>query len=318
LNEFKVQGDPLTRIRNVRAAQYAREVAEWQQATAKWRATDQIGHKPIRPEPLLEQPVFSKKEFYSLPSLPSTWTWVRLGDLFASAPQNGLYKPASSYGRGTPIIRIDSFYDGAIIPDIQLKRLALLPGETDKYRVKAGDILINRVNSIEYLGKCALVTKIEESTVFESNIMKFTVLDSEISQRYLVAYLSSHGGRTRLCSNAKHAVNQASINQTDVASTPVPLPTVAEQHEIASELGAMLAGAERAEKEVEIQLAKSNALRQAILKKAFSGQLVAKCTDDEPASVLLERIRAERDAGTTQTRHETKRAKNGKKRHRAA
>lgn len=304
--QFTATDDALARIRSAREARYAISLTEWHNAMARWRTNGQIDNKPSKPERICEQPAFSPQDLASLPSLPPNWTWVRLGEFFSSSPQNGLYKPASSYGNGTPIIRIDSFYDGVITRDIQFKRLALRPDEIEKYRVNVGDVLINRVNSIEYLGKCALVTKIEEPTVFESNIMKFSILDSEISNRYLVAYLASRGGKNRLCQNAKHAVNQASINQTDVALTPVPFAPIVEQHEIVKQIEAMLSGADRAEKDIEIQLAKSNMLRQSILKKAFSGQLAAQDATDEPASALLARICAERE------KSEPKKKRNGK------
>ena len=145
------------------------------------------------------------------------------------------------------------------------------------------------------MGKCALVNGLTEETVFESNIMKCTLVDNLISKQFSTAYLASHYGRTRLCENAKHAVNQASINQTDVGNTPFPLAPLAEQKLIVEILEERLSLIDQTEADIKQQLQKAEALRQSILKHAFSGKLVAQDPNDEPASVLLERIKAEKE-----------------------
>jgi len=290
-DELETPNKILARIRDERAARYTAAMDEWELDVAKWRAAGEVGGRPSKPERILDQPDVALEELNLLPSLPPSWTWIRLGELFSLSPQNGLYKPASSYGTGTPIIRIDSFYDGELIPDAEFKRLAITPDEIEKYLVEVGDLLINRVNSIEYLGKCALVSSLKEKSVFESNIMKLSVLDWAIEKTFVTSYLSSHSGRMRLCRNAKHAVNQASINQADVAFTPVPLPTLAEQREISNIVDRVLTQAAMLTSELDYQSRRAEALRQSILTNAFSGQLVAQDPNDESASVLLNRIR---------------------------
>ena len=72
-------------------------------------------------------------------------------------PQNGLYKPQTDYVQddtGIPILRIDAFYNGKVTNWNTLKRLICSETEIDRYLLKENDIVINRVNSIEYLGKC--------------------------------------------------------------------------------------------------------------------------------------------------------------------
>src|SRR2546422_105242 len=82
---------------------------------------------------------------------PKNWPVSPLGELLVSGPQNGLYKHSSSYGKGTPILRIDAFYDGVITDVRSLKRLEVTQEELSKYQLNDGDIVINRVNSPEYL-----------------------------------------------------------------------------------------------------------------------------------------------------------------------
>ena len=102
-----------------------------------------------------------------------SWEESNLGSFIACGPQNGLYKPKSSYGDGIRIIRIDAFYDGVIEQWDELKRLRLDENEIECYSLNLNDILINRVNSMQYLGKSALVRELKDICVFESNIMRW-------------------------------------------------------------------------------------------------------------------------------------------------
>ncbi len=160
--------------------------------------------------------------------VPEQWDVVPLGNLIACGPQNGLYKPHSSYGAGRPIIRIDDFSnEGEVLRHVR-HRVELDEAETEKYEVKPNDILINRVNSLSHLGKVALIPNGLESTVFESNMMRFSVA-SPMLPEYMFRFLTSAAARHHLRGKAKRAVAQSSINQGDVASTPVPVPPPKEQ-----------------------------------------------------------------------------------------
>ena len=90
-------------------------------------------------------------------------------------PQNGLYKPQTDYVQddtGIPILRIDAFYNGKVTNWNTLKRLICSETEIDRYLLKENDIVINRVNSIEYLGKCAHIVGLKEKTDFEEKVVE--------------------------------------------------------------------------------------------------------------------------------------------------
>jgi type I restriction enzyme S subunit len=162
---------------------------------------------------------------------PLRWPEISLGEAITDGPRNGLYKPASCYGSGTPIVRIDAFYDGIIT-----KRLALSDDERERFALSPGEILINRVNSLEFLGKSALVPDLVEPTVFESNMMQFGVDDDVLLPRFLVELLQSPHVKAQILHCAKHAVNQSSINQADVRSLQVFVPPIDLQHEYVARL----------------------------------------------------------------------------------
>lgn len=222
------------------------------------------------------------------------WKSTTIEDLLSNDIKNGLYKPKSYYGSGVKIIRIDGFYDGFIKDFDSLQKVNLTEKEIQQFEISINDILINRVNSIEYLGKCWHVTSLPERCVFESNMMKLSIDTKKIFPAFLRTFLVSHLGLSQLRANAKHAVNQASINQTDVKNVIVPIPSEKEQKEIVRRVESLFALADQIEQQYQSGMSKVKSLPQSILAQAFRGELVPQDPNDEPASVLLERIQKER------------------------
>lgn len=188
-------------------------------------------------------------------------------------PQNGMYKPKNDYGNGTRILRIDGFYDGFIVENYPYKRLRLSDEEIQKYSLSIGDLVVNRVNSMPYLGKCALVRTLDETTVFESNMMRITLDSNLINGDFLTYYLSSLEGKRELTKNAKQAVNQASINQTDISNAMIPIPEMAIQRKVLRAIESRMSICDSIEKTVDTALQQAEAMIQSILKKAFEGEL---------------------------------------------
>ena len=177
-------------------------------------------------------------EMFGDPELnPKGWPIEALGDVLCVEPQNGLYKPQSDYvqdGTGIPILRIDAFYDGKVTDFSGLKRLNCTDTEKSRYLLAENDIVINRVNSLEYLGKCARITGMIEPTVFESNMMRFHVDESLIDPCYMTRLLCSAFIYKQILIRAKKAVNQASINQRDVQSFKILVPPIGLQKQFAA------------------------------------------------------------------------------------
>ncbi|OAA85396.1 restriction endonuclease subunit S [Clostridium coskatii] len=221
-----------------------------------------------------------------------SWKQVIFEELIKTGPQNGLYKPQTAYGQGCMIVRIDNFYDGTINPWYTLKRLLLEESEEENYGLKNDDIIINRVNSIQYLGKSALVRNLEDSCVFESNVMRLTLTEDAIPE-YIIRYLNSNLGLRELRKNAKHAVNQASINQTDVKNVIVIIPSIEEQQEIVRILDNLLGNEQRAKELCDV-IEKIDLMKKAILAKAFRGELGTNNPEEESAFELLKEVLKEK------------------------
>jgi len=192
------------------------------------RGIDAHGH--LRP-PQSEVPDLYKRS--ELGWIPREWECMSFGTFILGGPQNGLYKPFSAYSDdGFPIVRIDGFYNGALCDSNTFRRLNLTAAELALYRIVKNDILVNRVNSIEYVGKSAIVDYLTEPTVYESNIMRLRVDNRQMIPHFAIRLLCLPivEKQLRLC--AKSAIAQASINQGDIRSCFLPVPAVIEQGKI--------------------------------------------------------------------------------------
>lgn len=164
------------------------------------------------------------------------WKKIKIKNAVTVEPQNGMYKPQSDYvtdGSGIPILRIDGFYNGVVTDFSSLKRLKCSENERKKYLLYEDDVVINRVNSIEYLGKCAHINGLLEDTVYESNMMRMHFDSTRFHPVYICRLLCSRFVYDQIVNHAKQAVNQASINQKDVLEFEIYEPPLKLQTQFA-------------------------------------------------------------------------------------
>ena len=171
--------------------------------------------------------------------VPESWVVVELGTLFEKQPQNGIYKHKRDYGSGIQILRIDDFSNDGDVVTRAGNLVTLARNEIGTYGLEPGDIVINRVNSLSHLGKTALIGAIGDQMVFESNMMRFSVDESQVLKEYVFKFLNSPLTKKQIIGTAKRAVAQSSINQGDVKSIIVPKPSLEEQVEIVAGLDAV-------------------------------------------------------------------------------
>lgn len=222
-----------------------------------------------------------------------SWNVISFGNLILNGPQNGLYKPKDAYGNGTKILRIDGFYDGYVEDWGTLKRLTLSAAEIELYELHLDEIVINRVNSMPYLGKSALIRELPETCVFESNMMRISLNKERVISEFIIRYLNSPAGLAELRKNAKQAVNQASINQKDVKNVIVKLPASDEQAEIVRILDSVLTQEQQAKEAAEAVLSQIDTMKKAILARAFRGELGTNDPAEEWAGKMVKKLISE-------------------------
>ena len=239
-----------------------------------------------------------------LPDLPEGWVWATVGQL-SSRIQYGTSAKAKADSSGHPVLRMGNIQDG----NLDLTDLKYLPREhpeTQKTLLTPGDLLFNRTNSAELVGKSAVYKTSHPTASFASYLIRVIFLD-RLFPDYVCTYINSQHGRAYISQVKSQQVGQANVNGTKLAAMPIPLPPSAEQRRIVAEVERRLSVIQQAEAAVEASMIRAERLRQSILKQAFSGKLVPQDPSDEPASVLLERIRAERAAAAAKSQRKPRR-----------
>lgn len=162
--------------------------------------------------------------------------------------------------------------------------------------VNAGDFLFSRANTIELVGACVISEIVTKRIMLSDKILRLVLVNEEL-KIWLLTLLRSEFGRKHI--EVLASGNQESmrnIGQERLRQIPVPLPCLNEIKKASELLSANIIAAKEQEQAIALALHQSTAQRQNLLRAAFAGELVPQDPNDEPASVLLERIRAERAA----------------------
>ena len=231
-----------------------------------------------------------------LPELPEGWVWAKSDQLLVRS-EYGTSVKCSYESNGLPVLRIPNIVQGEI--DLRDLKYATKPLPVDPQRMlQAGDVLMCRTNgSVNLVGKTAVVkTKLDAFHSFASYLLRFRFADTQSLPQWFHVFTTSLLGRSFIESNAASSAGQNNVSLKLIHGMPIPIPPLAEQRRIVAEVERRLSVIQQAEAAVEVGLKRVERLRQSILKQAFSGKLVPQDPNDEPASVLLERIRAEREA----------------------
>ena len=231
-----------------------------------------------------------------LPELPQGWVWASL-DQLALDSSYGTSVKCGYESQGASVLRIPNVIARKLVLD-DLK-FASQPLDLHKSEYLApGDILVVRTNgSVSLVGRAAEVTEpLPGDFYFASYLLRVRCLETSVVHRWVSALLASRQGRSWIESRAASSAGQHNLSLSTLLTIPIPLPPIVEQAEAMNALEAVLLSVSEQEQFLDKSLQQSTAQRQNILRAAFSGQLVPQDPHDEPASVLLERIRAERAA----------------------
>jgi len=206
----------------------------------------------------------------------------------------GQQRSATDVLRPVPYLRVANVQRGWL--DLsEVKTIDATGAEIEQLRLVAGDVLFNEGGDRDKLGRGWIWQGQIEECIHQNHVFRARIRDGVLHPKLLSWYANS-AGQEYFSAEGKQTTNLASINRTKLAALPVPVPPFVEQLRIVAEVERRLSLVEKLEAVVEDAQRRAAALRQSILKRAFAGKLVPQDPDDEPADVLLERIRAERVA----------------------
>ena len=166
------------------------------------------------------------KEAPGVGTIPADWKVVRLGDVLETTTY-GTNVSLDGGGR-VPILRMNNLQDGEI--DLTEVRSADLANEDlGKLSLVPGDILFNRTNSLDLVGKVAVVRDLPQPISFASYLVRLRVYRNRVDPFWLSSLLGFPGCQSRIRRFATRGVSQANINPTSLKSLLIPLPSLLEQ-----------------------------------------------------------------------------------------
>jgi len=204
-------------------------------------------------------------------ALPAGWCSSTLGDLCEGPGQYGTSKKSNNDRKGVPVLGMYHIHEGRIRWE-NMSHVELPSGELTKYLLRWGDLLFNRTNSAELVGKSAVYYEDAEA-VFASYLIRFRFAKDAAEPDFVCAYINSRNGRAFIERNMGRAIGQVNVSASTMHKMPIPVPEIAEQRRIAGILRDQMAVVERARAAAEEEMKSINALPAALLRQAIDGEL---------------------------------------------
>ncbi len=280
----------LEQIKEERQKTYLKEIARWNEAVDKWEKDGKKGKKPQKPSNNSRVKPLNKNELSKLFPLPQTALWIKIGDVTLRT-EYGSSAKSQNIGK-IPVLRMGNIQNGKF--DWSSLVFTSSTDEINQYLLKYNDVLFNRTNSSELVGKTAIY-KGERPAIFAGYLIRINQIASLCNADFLNYYLNSQTAKNHGNSVKSDSVNQSNINAEKLKNYPFPYYSVLEQNSIVEILDNKFSIIERIQDTIEINLKKLKVLHQSILKSAFEGKLVESYPTDEAANNLLNRIKVEKE-----------------------
>ena len=234
-----------------------------------------------------------------------------LGELIIFS-KNGFTGKPNELKKGTPRLGIETITqsDSIYVDESMHKFIEIPKSKIDTYRAKIGDLFVCRQNGNQnYVGKCAIFKEIISPMIFSDSLIQFRINVKLISPVYLAFFINSHLGRRQIEKFCSTTAGNFSINGTNIKKIIISYPSLLEEQEqIVSQIEQAFSLIQNTTQIVTSTLQILQTMKMSVLKQAFEGKLVPQDPNDEPAQILLEKIKATKDAKPTKKR----RAKNVK------
>jgi Restriction endonuclease S subunits len=228
-----------------------------------------------------------------------------LADVLREPLANGRSVPTDP--NGFPVLRLTALRKGRL--DLGERKGGRWSAEEAKpFLVRQGDFYISRGNgSLSLVGRGALLSEEPDPIAFPDTMIRIRVDDKTVLPQYLQMIWDSRLVREQIEGAARTTAGIYKINQKIIEDLRIPVPSIADQQELIDRIGRLSDAVTRNESLVTRARAQADRLRQALMAEAFSGRLAPQLPCDEPASVLLERIKTERSAATPRRRRSGRR-----------
>ncbi|MGC4805853.1 restriction endonuclease subunit S [Micromonospora sp. DT233] len=204
-----------------------------------------------------------------------------------------------------PYLRVANVFEDRIDTS-DVMEMDFPPAVFEKFRLREGDVLLNEGQSPELLGRPALYRGVPKDAAFTNSILRFRT-GPGVDPEWALLVFRRHMHAGRFTREVRITTNIAHLSAGRFKAVEFPIPPLSEQREIVARTSDLLGGIDRLTEATTIAQRRAAALRASLLSEAFAGQLVPQDPNDEPASELLARIRAERAATVPKQRARSRR-----------
>jgi type I restriction enzyme, S subunit len=245
---------------------------------------------------------YKEREFIEspdLPDLPNGWMWTKIEQLGLFDEQTVLTGPfGANLGRedfileGVPVITIGCLQNRGLDLSKAMYISQVKADELERYKLRKGDFLFSRMASV---GRAAIVEDELSGAIFNYHLMRLRLSEKLIKAKYFLYYVRGASAVSEYVKEVNHGATRDGINTGQLNKMPVALPPIKEQCQIIKVIENYFDRSHTIDDFILDNLEELEICNQSILAKAFRGELVPQDPKDEPASVLLDRIRAERE-----------------------
>jgi|JI10StandDraft_1071094.scaffolds.fasta_scaffold145080_2 type I restriction enzyme S subunit len=219
----------------------------------------------------------------------SGWRRCTIGDVLEGKPRNGYSPKAVVFETPVRSLTLSATTSGRFLAQHSKFIDEKIPDSSHLW-LESGDILIQRANTLEYVGVSAIFDGPAKQFIYPDLMMKCRP-NQQVLRKYLFFTLSAEETRQYFRDQATGTSgNMPKINQQTVMSAPIVLPSLEEQERIVKKVDALFHFADRIEARYTAARTQAQRLTTLLLAKAFRGELVPQDHNDEPASELLPRI----------------------------
>lgn len=191
-----------------------------------------------------------------------------------------------------PYLRVANVQRGWLTLE-EIKTVEVTEKEAQRLFLKPGDVLMNEGGDRDKLGRGWVWNGEIDNCIHQNHVFRVRLHADALPPKFL-SYFANEFGQQHFFSQGKQTTNLASISKTKLSAMNVPVPPFPEAQEIVRRIERAFRKIDRLAAEAQRALALTDRLDEAILARAFRGDLVPQDPADEPASLLLDRIRAER------------------------